>query len=50
VKELENKASDNVIEQGSHILAPAAAELGSFSLVALREDFRVQNRRHYWDN
>jgi hypothetical protein len=42
VKELENKAGDNVIEQGVHVQLQQAAEFSSFGHVALALQSKIE--------
>jgi hypothetical protein len=42
------KACDIVIEQGTHVPAPASSR--TQQLWKCGSGFRVQNRRNYWDN
>ena len=44
----EQKAGDNVIEQGGHVTVPASSRILQFQPYG--SDFRVNNRRDYLDN
>ena len=42
------KAGDNVLEQGGHVLSPGSSR--TQQLHPCGSGFRVQNRRDFWDN
>jgi hypothetical protein len=49
VKDLENKASDNVTVQGGHVLVPASSRTRR-QLQPCGSGSRVKNGKNYWDN